>query len=151
MHMQIYGLGSQWSQVAAFTSAIDTALGKWLVDVHRIGLTEYRALAHLTQAPDKELRVNDLAQKIGLNQSSATRLVSRLESKGVARRDVCADDGRGVYAVLTPEGEALAREVRASYDERIGELLASASAEAPHVDVRLLGTALRQIADVVTP
>ncbi|MFD2348280.1 hypothetical protein ACFSTC_01095 [Nonomuraea ferruginea] len=80
--MQIYGLGSQWSQVAAFTSAIDTALGKWLVDVHRIGLTEYRALAHLTQAPDKELRVNDLAQKIGLNQSSATRLVSRAGEQG---------------------------------------------------------------------
>ncbi|HLU75723.1 MAG TPA: MarR family transcriptional regulator [Nonomuraea sp.] len=152
MHMQVSdGLGSQWSQVAAFTSAIDAALGKWLTDTHRIGLTEYRALALLAQASDKELRVNDLAQRIGLNQSSATRLVSRLETKGVAVRDVCPDDGRGVYAVLTEQGEALVREVRESYEERIGELLRGAPVEVPHVDVRRLGDALRQIADLVTP
>ncbi|TVT50703.1 MarR family transcriptional regulator [Amycolatopsis rhizosphaerae] len=145
------GLGSRWSEVAAFTSAIDAALGKWLADVHRIGLTEYRALAHLAQAPDRELRVNDLAQKVGLNQSSATRLVSRLEEKGVAKRDICPDDGRGVYAVLTGQGEALVREVRGPYEERIGELLRDASAEVRHLDVRQLGDALRRIADTITP
>jgi DNA-binding MarR family transcriptional regulator len=144
------GLGSQWSQVAVFVSAIDAALGKWLTDAHRIGLTDYRALTHLAQATDKELRVNDLAQRLGLNQSSVTRLVSRLEEKGLARRDVCPDDGRGVYAVITEQGESLVREVRGPYEERIGELLRDASGEVLHLDVQGLGDTLHRVADAVT-
>ncbi len=144
-------LSASWARVAAFASAVDATLDKWLADNYRIGLTDYRALSLVSRAPDKELRVNDLAQRVGLNQSSATRLVSRLEAKGVARRDLCEQDGRGVYAVITPEGEALLRDVRGPYEERVRELLERAPAHFPHLDVRRLVQALREVEARIVP
>lgn len=153
MHIQSSGssralwgdISTAWSRVAAFSSAMDANLDRWLADTHRVGLTEFRALALVSQASDKELRVNDLAQRVGLNQSSATRLVSRLEAKGYVRRDACADDGRGVYAVITEQGEGLVHSVRPPYEDRISELLTEASVHFPSVDAKHLGYALHEI------
>lgn len=157
MHMQVPtsnvplagGVSDVWAKVAAFASAVDASLDKWLTDNHRVGLTEYRALAFVSRASDKELRVNDLAQRVGLNQSSATRLVSRLQAKGLARRDVCEDDGRGVYAVITEHGETLLREVRGPYEGRVRELLGEAPMHFPHLDVQQLAHALDQVETLI--
>lgn len=159
MHMQLSAsdsastgsFSSAWSQVAVFASAVDASLGKWLLDAYRVGLTEYRALTHLAQAPDKELRVNDLAQRVGLNQSSVTRLVSRLEAKNLTRRDICPDDGRGVYAVITEQGEDLIREVRGPYEERVRELLGDLAAHYPQLDASRLSRALSDLGNLITP
>ncbi len=131
--------------MAVFASAVDANLDKWLSDAHRLGLTEYRALNFLSQASDKELRVAALAQRIGLNASSTTRLVSRLEAKGLARRDVCADDGRGVYAVIDEPGETLLREVRDPYEARVNDLLSRPAAHFPDLDPHLIATALAEV------
>ncbi|WP_282778021.1 MarR family transcriptional regulator [Nocardia sp. CC201C] len=144
-------VSAAWSKVAALTSAVDANLDRWLADTYRVGLTEFRALSLVSQSPEKELRVNDLAQSVGLNQSSATRLVTRLESKGYVRRDLCADDKRGVYAVITEQGEALVRDARSPYEDRITELLTAASAHFPGVDIRQLGAALREIEALLAP
>ncbi|WP_235871244.1 MarR family winged helix-turn-helix transcriptional regulator [Rhodococcus spongiicola] len=137
--------------MAVFASAVDSSLDKWLADTYRLGLTEFRALTFLSQASDKELRVNDLAQCVGLNPSSATRLVSRLEAKELARRDVCEDDGRGVYAVIEQHGEALLKEVRTSYEVRVQELLSRPAVHFPHLDARLIAAALTEVGALVTP
>lgn len=134
-----------WSRVAVFASAVDANLDKWLSDTHLLGLTEYRALNFLRQAPDKELRVAALAQRIGLNASSTTRLVSRLETKGLARRDVCTDDGRGVYAVIDEPGETLLREVRDAYEARVDDLLRRPAAHFPDLDANLIATAMAEV------
>lgn len=144
-------LSAAWSQVAVFTSAMDASLGKWLMGAHGIGVTDYRALAQLSQASDKELRVSDLGQRIGLNQSSATRLVSRLEAKNLAYRDTCPDDGRGVYAVITEHGEALLGEVRAAHEEKVHQLLADLGRHFPEIDGYQLTSALRHISDLTSP
>ncbi|GAB3062640.1 MULTISPECIES: MarR family winged helix-turn-helix transcriptional regulator [Micrococcales] len=157
MHMQTdatevslgSGVSAAWSKVAAFASAVDASLDKWLADTHRVGLTEFRALVFVSQSSDKELRVNDLAQRVGLTQSSATRLVSRLEAKGFARRDVCEDDGRGVYAVITEQGEGLLRQVREPYEGRVRELLDRPSLHFPHLDAGQLGRALDEVGAVI--
>ena len=145
------GASAAWSQVAVFASAMDASLDRWLADTYRIGLTEYRALAFLGRASDKELRVAVLAQKIGLNPSSTTRLVSRLEAKGLARRDVCEDDGRGVYAVIDERGEELLCEVRGPYEARVQELLSNPGIHFPHLDARAVSTALTEVGGLVRP
>ena len=66
-------------------------------------LSDYRALDLLTHSPDHELRITELANRLGLKQSSATRLVERLEDKDLVFRDTCPEDGRGVYAVVTEQ------------------------------------------------
>ncbi|MEV4420547.1 MarR family winged helix-turn-helix transcriptional regulator [Patulibacter sp. NPDC049589] len=147
----VTGASAAWSRVAAFASAVDASLGKWLLEQYRVGLTEYRALAHLADAPDKELRVNDLAQRVGLSQSSATRLVSRLDAKALTRRDVCPDDARGVYAVITDQGEALVREVRGPYEERVSALLGAVTAHFPEVDAGQLRHDVTDVGRLISP
>ncbi|GIF69545.1 MarR family transcriptional regulator [Asanoa ishikariensis] len=71
-----------------------------------ISLTEYSTLMHLSEAPEKRLRMNELATACDLSLSGMTRAVARLESEGFVRRIRCDADGRGWHAVLTPEGLA---------------------------------------------
>jgi DNA-binding MarR family transcriptional regulator len=117
-------LGADWARVASFVASVDAGLGKWLEDTYRVGLTDYRALALIAAVPEKELRINDLAIQVGLNQSSVTRLVGRLQAKELVRRDVCPADGRGVYAVITELGQALVADIDKAYVNRLGDLLA---------------------------
>ncbi|MEU6857758.1 MarR family transcriptional regulator [Glycomyces sp. NPDC046736] len=124
-------------------------MDKWLAERYRIGLTDYRALTLVARAPEKELRVNDLAHRVGLNQSSATRLVSRLEGKGFAKRDLCEKDGRGVYAVITEQGEALVREVREPYEDRVRELIEAAAQDLPQLDAKGLARALTEVGTLI--
>lgn len=121
---------ASWITVVATVSEIEASLNKWLSQHHGVGLTDYRALTLLSDAPDHELRITELATRVGLNQSSTTRLVVRLEAKGLVERDTCPDDGRGVYAVITKPGLTLVRELGAVYNERLGELLASSTHDA---------------------
>ena len=143
------GIAASWGEFSALASVVDARLDRWLLDTHRLGLTDYRALEALSQETDKELRVSDLAQRLGLNQSSATRLVSRLEAKQLVRRDICLDDGRGVYAVITDAAEALIGEVRGPYEHHVHELLTAATTTLPHLDVRQLRAALREVAALI--
>lgn len=128
-------LSSSWSQVAGVVGAVDAGLSRWLSDTHNIGLTEYHAVLHLSKASDRELRINELAEKVGLNQSSATRLVGRLEAKGLASRDTCPDDGRGVYAVISDHGVDVVSRIREHYENKLSELLRNAVRQYPHLDL----------------
>lgn len=134
-----------WSEVATFVSAVEASLGRWLTTTYGLGLTEYRALVHLSKAPDRELRVNDLAQKVGLNQSSVTRLFSRLEGKALIYRDTCPDDGRGIFAVLTEKGEATVHKARDPYETTLSDIVTDIAGP----DGGQLGRALAAIGDRV--
>ncbi len=116
-------LVEDWLQVTSFVAEVDAGLGAWLAERHGVALTEYRALRNLSAAPEKELRVNELARRIGLNQSSVTRLLGRLEAKQLTRRETCFEDGRGVYAVITEQGEALLDAAHEPFEGRIQQIL----------------------------
>jgi DNA-binding MarR family transcriptional regulator len=59
----------------------------------------------LDESGDKHLRMSELADAALLTRSGMTRLVDRLERQGLVRRERCAADGRGTYAVITDEGK----------------------------------------------
>ena len=152
MHMQgvsARDMTGAWTRVATFVATVEASLGRWLTANHGLGLTEYRALVHLSKAPDRELRINDLARQVGLNQSSVTRLLSRLESKALAYRDTCPDDGRGIFAVLTDEGQAAVNEVREPYETTLSNLVADIAAQTAGPGGHQLGRALTAIGDRV--
>lgn len=123
----VASLESHWSQLATFTNAVESEIAKWLGDKYGLGLTEYYAALLLDKSQSKELRLNDLAIQVGLNQSSVTRLVNRMEAKGLVSKDVCPDDGRGVYAVLTKTGSEVLLSVREMYTAKLGEVVRSSA------------------------
>ncbi|MEU7899410.1 MarR family transcriptional regulator [Nonomuraea sp. NPDC049152] len=96
---------------------------------HGLGLSEYRALCHLSTATDGELRMQELADLLGLNQSSVTRLVGRLEAAGLTRRDLCANDRRGVYTVITEAGRERKKGAGDTYEETLTAALDRAAAD----------------------
>lgn len=72
-------------------------------------LGSYEVLLHLNEAPERRLRMTDLADRVLLSRSGLTRLVDRMEREGLLRREACPSDLRGTNAVLTDEGLARLR------------------------------------------
>jgi DNA-binding MarR family transcriptional regulator len=82
------------------------ALDAELVADQGLSLTEYDALAQLAAAPDRRLRMSELADRMVISRSGVTRLVDRMASTGLIERCTSAADGRGADAVLTRAGLA---------------------------------------------
>src|SRR5690606_19225396 len=90
-----------WLKLIQVIANVETRLGAVLQAQHGLGLSEYRALEVLARSPNAELRMQELASHKRLNQSSVSRMAERLERVGFTIRDLCPDDKRGVYTVIT--------------------------------------------------
>jgi DNA-binding MarR family transcriptional regulator len=114
---------------AELTDRIDASLRAAGV----IPLRWYDALLALYEAPDRRLRLADMAKAALLSRSGLTRLVDRLEQAGLLVRQPAEDDARGAYAVLTPAGlQAMRRCWRvygAEIEARVGRRLTAAEAK----------------------
>jgi DNA-binding MarR family transcriptional regulator len=55
---------------------------------------------------DERLSASDLCKGISYDAGAMTRMLDRLESKGLIRRERCPNDRRLVYLELTEEGRA---------------------------------------------
>ena len=69
-----------------------------------LSLGDYDVLIQLAHAPEGRLRMSDLAEAVLLTRSGLTRLVDRLQERGLVERVRCPGDGRGLNAVLTDTG-----------------------------------------------
>ncbi len=75
-----------------------------LLSKHNLPLAWYDVLARLVEADNHRLRMSELADRVMLSPSGLTRLVDRLVTEGLVRREQAEQDGRGFYAVLTDQG-----------------------------------------------
>ena len=69
-----------------------------------MSLAEYDALVQLALAPERRLRMSQLADRVLLSRSGVTRLVDRLVAAGFVDRTQCTTDARGAEAVITDLG-----------------------------------------------
>lgn len=69
-----------------------------------LDLGEYEILVHLSEAPDRALRMSELAERVRQSRSRLTHTVSRMERHGLVVRAACPSDGRGVIATMTNAG-----------------------------------------------
>ncbi|MDN3524654.1 MarR family transcriptional regulator [Halomonas sabkhae] len=137
-----------WQRVKNVVDSVENQVAKALLREHGIGLTDYRALKLLSDASDSELRMLELAKLLGLNQSSVTRLVERLEREGYTTRDLCPDDKRGVYTVLTDRGREMLSRAGQDYDDYLKKALDEAGA---HVESRQIVQCLRKMTQDQSP
>ena len=80
------------------------ALDAELEAEHGLPLTSYDVLINLSLAPNRRLRMFELADAIVLSRSGLTRLVDRLERDGLVEREPGEVDRRQIYARLTDRG-----------------------------------------------
>ena len=93
-----------WSGFLLGHAQIVRALDAELEREHGLPLTSYDVLIQLSLAPDRRLRMSELADAIVLSRSGLTRLVDRLERGGLVERERGEADPRQMYARLTDRG-----------------------------------------------
>ena len=108
---------------------------------HGLSLPAYEVLAHLSEAPDRRLRMSELATYAVLTPSGLTRLVDKLAREGLVERVRCVSDARVVYAALTVDG---ARRLRAAYPTHLRGVR-------EHLIDRLGNAQLEAISDALGP
>ena len=96
-----------WRGFLRVHSALAKRLDAQLESEHDLPLSSYEVLITLQAAPDRRLRMAELADRVLLSRSGMTRLVDRLERDGLLARDTCTSDARGCFAVLTDAGDEL--------------------------------------------
>ena len=89
--------------------------------------SKLRALELLAQHDG--LRVGELADRVGVDDTTATRLVDRLEDQGLAQRHSEEADRRATLVELTDEGSELVSGVVAQRQEFFAEVLATLDAD----------------------
>ncbi|MEV6973111.1 MarR family transcriptional regulator [Kitasatospora sp. NPDC093806] len=118
---------SGWRTLAALHGLIDSALEKALQAEHRLSVVEYTVLDALSRQDGWHMRMQQLARAAALSSSATTRLVSRLEDRGLLSRYLCADDRRGIYTELTPQGRELLAAARPLHDVTLEATLTKAA------------------------
>ena len=67
-------------------------------------MAEYQALAMLSQSPGRAMRMGSLARFTNASPSRLSHLFTRLEQRGLVRREPDPADGRSTSAILTEKG-----------------------------------------------
>ncbi|NEM06382.1 MULTISPECIES: MarR family winged helix-turn-helix transcriptional regulator [Geodermatophilus] len=95
-----------WRAWLYSTQLLNDRLDRELMRATGIPHTYYEILVQLSETPDRQMRMSELADRCLSSRSRLSHAVSRLEERGWVRRQECAEDGRGLLAVLTDEGFA---------------------------------------------
>jgi DNA-binding MarR family transcriptional regulator len=114
-----------WRGLLRIHAALVDELDRELEATHALPLTHYEVLLYLDVAPNRQLRMSELASSILLSQSGLTRLVDRLERAGLVVREPCPDDRRGLLASITAAGRERLAEARPTHLAGIRELFLS--------------------------
>ena len=89
-------------------------------------LTWYDVLWAIRRAPKRRIRMAELASSLTISRGGLTKLADRLENAGLIRRQPADTDGRGLYAVLTTEGNTLLHRMWPVYSRALRETFVSA-------------------------
>ena len=122
-----------WRTLDTAHSRLASELSTTLQRQYNLSLNAHAVLAQLVKAPDRKLRMTEIANLIDFSLSGLTGLVGRLERDGLIERQSNFADRRVIYARLTDAGERYAHEANARYqqslDALIGERLTPAEQE----------------------
>ncbi|WP_404952669.1 MarR family winged helix-turn-helix transcriptional regulator [Streptomyces sp. 147326] len=139
----------RWCTAVRLLNLMERRLDEVLQRHHRLPLSEYRAMCALSRPESTDgLRMGELAARIGMKDSSVTRLIARLEAQGLARRAPGGGDGRAVTAVITDAGRERYAAATSTYRTALG-----AELDAARTDIHLadLATWVRTATPAETP
>ncbi len=95
-----------WQALLHASHDVVERLDRELREEHDLSMASYDVLLRLARAPDRALRMRELAERVLLSPSGATRAVDRLVAQGLVERAEDAEDARAWRVLLTPKGLA---------------------------------------------
>lgn len=96
-----------WRRWLRLNALLPGALHRELQADAGLSLPDFDVLVQLTDRPEGRVRVSDLARGLHWERSRVSHHVTRMERRGLVRREECRDDGRGAWVVLTEQGRAV--------------------------------------------
>jgi DNA-binding MarR family transcriptional regulator len=93
-----------WRAFVTGSQLLMHQLGRELQSEQGLTHNDYEILVRLSEAPDRQMRMTDLAESCLLSKSRLSHQVTRMEEAGLVTRADCPSDRRGAFAVLTAEG-----------------------------------------------
>ncbi|MEU0524878.1 MarR family winged helix-turn-helix transcriptional regulator [Streptomyces niveus] len=124
-------LAQGWVALSLLHSRIETHIERALQSGHDLSVREYSLLDVLSRQHDGEgghLQMKQVADAVVLSQSATTRLVTRLEDRGLLTRYLCPTDRRGIYTDVSEAGLQLLAGARPTNDTALREALDAAAA-----------------------
>lgn len=108
---------------------------------HGLPLQWYDVLVQLTEAGEP-LRMHELADRTLFSRTECTRVVARMEAAGLVTKERDPADGRGVYAAITPEGQAAFRRAAVTH---LADIQRSFAAHLSDGEARTIAVALGRV------
>ncbi|MFD5491948.1 MarR family winged helix-turn-helix transcriptional regulator [Streptomyces sp. GDS52] len=124
-----------WCALSLLHGRIEAHIERALQAQHDLSVREYSLLDVLSRQHDGvggHLQMKQVADAVVLSQSATTRLVTRLENRGLLERYLCPTDRRGIYTNVTQAGLLLLEKARPTNDSALREAL-DAAAENPEL------------------
>ncbi|MBD0740366.1 MarR family winged helix-turn-helix transcriptional regulator [Streptomyces sp. CBMA29] len=125
-------LAQGWCALSLLHGRIEARIERALQAGHELSVREFSLLDVLSKqhdGPGGHLQMKKVADAVVLSQSATTRLVSRLEDRGLLVRYLCDTDRRGIYTDVTETGLTLLAEARPANDRALREALDEAARE----------------------
>jgi DNA-binding MarR family transcriptional regulator len=108
MNSQVRWLTAQqervWRRWLTLNARLLATLHRELHNDTGLSMPDYEVLVHLTDSPQGRIRVTDLARLLQWERSRVSHHVTRMERRRLVQRVECADDGRGAFIAITPQG-----------------------------------------------
>ncbi|MGW9453404.1 MarR family winged helix-turn-helix transcriptional regulator [Streptomyces sp. NPDC055632] len=123
-------LAHGWCALSLLHGRIESHLERALQSGHGLSVREYSLLDVLSRQHDAQgghLQMKQVADAVVLSQSATTRLVTRLEDRGLLMRYLCPTDRRGIYTNVSEQGLKLLEEARPTNEAALREALAKAA------------------------
>jgi DNA-binding MarR family transcriptional regulator len=93
-----------WRTFIESSWALHTHLEEDLRAQTGLSMNDYHVLVVLSEAPNRRLRMGELAGRLVFSPSRITYQINSMVKRGLVRKQPCPEDGRGQEAVLTDEG-----------------------------------------------
>jgi DNA-binding MarR family transcriptional regulator len=133
---------SAWGAVLQVHAAVVPVLDKKLQSEAGMPLSWYDVLLELAAAPERKLRMSELAERVVLSRTRVSRLVDEIVAAGLVVREQNPQDGRSAYAALTAEGLRRYRAAAPVYLAGIDEHFSGKLGDA---ELAAVGDALRRV------
>lgn len=95
---------ANWRAWLAASMLLREQLTKDIQEQHGLTMADYEILVQLSEAPERRMRMSELAACTLVSRSRLTHQVDRMEKAGLVERQECSDDRRGFFAALTDRG-----------------------------------------------
>ena len=94
----------RWRTILQANRKISRVLDETLLNASGLSTAEYGVLVVLSEAPDQCLRLCALCDELMWDRSRTSHQITRMEKRGLLRKERFSGDGRGVSVLLTDEG-----------------------------------------------